>query len=182
MYSNDDLEDIRKQLELIPTGFMFYNFVKEQGQKEESFINFVIKEDKFRLSRIKPIVYLETVSIGISIDEVFFVDVLMKFQDITDTLYECHINAKDTETGKLFIEKLSVQDKLYMTFFDEHNNFYRHIAVINKNKKDFTKFKFKLMEWLDWDDDQFMTAKDKFLNKFPDTFELWKKYSKNKKV
>lgn len=175
-------DKIREGLELIPPGYVFFDFMKEDGKSdEEACFTIIVKEEQNRLKKLKPVVNIQMVTVGIDIDDIFFIDVMFQFSDITDTLYEFNINAKDEDWGKLALDKLASQNRLYIAFYNENNEFYRNIMVTNNQKKEFLKFQMRLSEWLPWNDEQFNQAKENFLKAYPDIFKFWNKYVKKRR-
>jgi hypothetical protein len=175
-------ERVKEGLEQIPPGFVFFDFLKEEGQSdEEACLALIIKDEQHRLNRLKPVVSVQLVTVGMDIDSIFLIDVMIQFSDMEDTLYEFHINAKDNDWGRLALDRLASQNKLYITFYNEKNEPHRNIVVTNTQRKDFIKFKMRLSEWLQWSDEQFNEAKEKFLKTYPDVYKLWNKYAKKKR-
>lgn len=101
-------ERIKEGLKLIPPGFMFFDFKKEKNQTDDnSCVTFIIKDELSRLKKLKPIVNFEMITVVMDIDNILLIDVMVQFDDIKDTLYECNINAKDEDWGKIALNQLS---------------------------------------------------------------------------
>lgn len=171
-----DLQEFIKSLEI---GYMFYHFLMEpNGDNEDAMVAFIIKDNQYRLNKLKPIVAVNFISVGVDIKNVLVIDVLMKFPDITDTIYECFINAKNNESGASAIRSLATKNKYHIIFVNEYNEIFRQVKFDNSGKENFKQFEYRLSEWLSWSMEEFDTAKEEFLEKYPDAFELFENVSK----
>lgn len=175
-YTNNMPESLDFVIKLMSPGYMIYTLTKNRNKLEDGDIfTLIVKDETFRLNMLQKKVKMGFCCIAQEIDGVLVLDLLLKFRDIKDTIYETIINGKD-EMGQLAIEALCNSPKIGILFYNERSQRIRHLLVKNQLKEDFKRYKYILSEWLDWSMEDFDRAKAKYMDLNPDAFKTWKKY------
>lgn len=152
-------------------GIMLYTTVIPKDTKRQEFC-LVIREESRYLKKLRnnPVFQIRT---GLfNMNNVLIMPILVLVNRNFDMLYECMFNYYQESGGHNFIDLLSNQKRILVSFFNDDGKIERKIAL-NNNLKNINEIKNLLNNYPAWSMKEFDIAKSELYKKYGSPQELW---------